>query len=162
MNSAVSSVSRRGFLGAGAGLVLGFYLPSRSRAEVGAESKIGAWVRIGSDDSITLMIHKTELGQGTVTALSQLLAEELECDWKKVHTEFPPVDRAYGAFQGVVGSASIRTSYDSLRKAGAAAREMLVSAAGAMGSLRRRRRSCSRLPVPRLRMRSSSGWLVSR
>jgi isoquinoline 1-oxidoreductase beta subunit len=69
------------------------------------------------------------MGQGTVTSLSMLLAEDLECDWKKIRTEFPGVDRAYGGMQGVFGSASVRTSYDSLRKAGATAREMLVQAA---------------------------------
>src|SRR4051794_26862468 len=121
--------TRRGFLQTGAALLVGFYLPSRSRAAAGTEARVGAWIRIGADDSITLMIHKSEMGQGTVTALSQLLAEELECDWTKVHTAFPPVDRAYGGFQGVVGSQSIRSSYDSLRKAGAAAREVLVEAA---------------------------------
>ncbi len=121
--------TRRGFLGTGAGLILGFYLPSRSRAAEVGTSRVGAWVRIAPDGSTTLVIHKTELGQGTCTALSQLLAEELECDWTKVRTEFPAVDRAYGGFQGVVGSASIRSSYDSLRKAGAAAREMLATAA---------------------------------
>lgn len=130
------NTSRRGFLSTGAGLIVGFYLPSRSRAAE-APARVGAWVRVGADESITLMIHKTELGQGTVTALSQLLAEELECDWKKVRTEFPPVDRAYGGNQGVVGSASIRSSYDSLRKAGAAAREMLATAAASQWNVDR-------------------------
>ena len=69
------------------------------------------------------------MGQGTVTSLSMLLAEELECDWKKIRTEFPGVDREYGAHAGRVRQPSIRTSWDSLRKAGAAAREMLVQAA---------------------------------
>jgi isoquinoline 1-oxidoreductase beta subunit len=64
-----------------------------------------------------------------VTSLSQLLADDLECDWKKLRTEFAPVSREYGGMQGVFGSASIRTSYDSLRRAGAAAREMLIEAA---------------------------------
>ena len=54
-------------------------------------------IHVGSDDSVTLFIHKAEMGQGTVTSLSMLLAEELECDWKKIRTEFPGVDRAYGA-----------------------------------------------------------------
>jgi isoquinoline 1-oxidoreductase beta subunit len=83
---------------------------------------------VGSDDVVTLFIHKGEMGQGTVTSLSMLLAEELECDWKKIRTEFPGVSRECG-FQGVVGSASIRSSWDSLRKAGATAREMLIAAA---------------------------------
>ena len=69
------------------------------------------------------------MGQGTVTSLSMLLAEELECDWSKIRTEFPGVNREYGANQGVVGSQSIRSSWGTLRQAGAAAREMLVQAA---------------------------------
>ena len=84
---------------------------------------------VGNDDTVTLFIHKAEMGQGTVTSLSMLLAEELECDWSKIRTEFPGVDRAYGGFQGVVGSQSIRSSYVSLRQAGASAREMLIAAA---------------------------------
>ena len=70
------------------------------------------------------------MGQGTVTSLSQLLAEELECDWKKIRTEFPGVEPVYGApMMGTYGSLSIRTSWQPLRQAGAAAREMLVEAA---------------------------------
>ena len=86
-------------------------------------------MHVGTDDMVTLFIHKAEMGQGTVTSLSMLLAEELECDWKKIRTEFPGVSREYGPMQGVFGSASVRTSFDSLRRAGAAAREMLVQAA---------------------------------
>src|SRR5262249_35075300 len=82
-------------------------------------------------------IHKAEMGQGTVTSLSMLLAEELECDWKKIRTEFPGIDRAYGPNQGVVGSMSIRTSYGPLRQAGAAAREMLLQAAAQKGGVDR-------------------------
>ena len=84
---------------------------------------------MGTDDYVTLFIHKAEMGQGTVTSLSMLLAEELECDWKKIRTEFPGIDRAFGGNQGVVGSASIRTSWQPLRQAGATAREMLIQAA---------------------------------
>lgn len=126
--------SRRGFLKASAGLVVGFCLPegSRSAAQAvstsGAQAKVNAWVRIGSDDTVTLMIHKSEMGQGTVTSLSQLLAEELECDWKKVRTEFPGIDPAFG-LQGVFGSMSIRSGWAPLRTAGAQAREMLLTAA---------------------------------
>jgi isoquinoline 1-oxidoreductase beta subunit len=126
------SVSRRNFLRAGAatasGLWLGFVLPSKSRAAA-TSNKLNAFVHVGTDDTVTLFIHKAEMGQGTVTSLSQLLAEELECDWKKVRTEFPGVNREYGPMQGVFGSQSVRTSYESLRRAGAAAREMLVQAA---------------------------------
>jgi isoquinoline 1-oxidoreductase beta subunit len=127
---AVSKVSRRNFLRAGAatasGLWLGFALPGKAAA---TSNKLNAFVHVGTDDIVTLFIHKAEMGQGTVTSLSQLLAEELECDWKKVRTEFPGVNREYGPMQGVFGSQSVRTSYDSLRRAGAAAREMLVQAA---------------------------------
>jgi isoquinoline 1-oxidoreductase beta subunit len=84
---------------------------------------------VGADDNVTLFLHKSEMGQGIVTSLSMLLAEELECDWKKVRTEFAGVDPAYGPLQGTFGSMSIRTTWDPLRKAGASAREMLVQAA---------------------------------
>ncbi len=131
------NASRRGFLkstsAGAAGLLLGFYLPERSElaaqtAATGTPAKVNAWVRIGTDDSVTLMIHKSEMGQGTVTSLSQLLAEELECDWKKVRTEFPPIDPAFG-LQGVFGSQSIRSGWMPLRTAGAQARDLLVRAA---------------------------------
>src|ERR1035438_9572348 len=132
-------LNRRGFLQAGAtaagGLMIGFYLPETSplaaqtAAPAAAPLQLNAFVRIGTDDSVTLMIHKSEMGQGTVTSLSMLLAEELECDWNKIRTEFPGVDRAYGPLQGVFGSRSIRTSWEPLRKAGASAREMLIEAA---------------------------------
>src|SRR3954467_9414437 len=104
--------------------MIGFRLPVRAQS---AESlRLNAWVHVGTDDTVTLFIHKSEMGQGTVTSLAMLLGEELECDWKKVRTEFAPVSREYGGMQGVFGSASIRGSYNSLRTAGAAAREMLL------------------------------------
>jgi isoquinoline 1-oxidoreductase beta subunit len=134
-----SGFSRRGFLQVGAsvtgGFLLGFSLPAGSRlsAQTAApaipDARLNAWIHIAPDDQITFMIHKSEMGQGTVTSLSQLLADELECDWGKFRTEFPPVDRAFGPMQGVVGSQSIRTSWIPLRRAGATAREMLIQAA---------------------------------
>ncbi|HWY48478.1 MAG TPA: xanthine dehydrogenase family protein molybdopterin-binding subunit [Bryobacteraceae bacterium] len=136
MNTATQKIDRRSFLKAGAastgGLLLGFYLPERNKLgaqAAAADSKLNAFVHIGSDDSVTLFLHKSEMGQGVVTSLSQLLAEELECDWKKIRIQFAPVDMAYGPLQGTFGSMSIRTSWDPLRKAGASAREMLVQAA---------------------------------
>ena len=131
-------LNRRSFLQAGAtaagGLMIGFYLPERSPLSAqttAAPSKLNAFVRIGADDSVTLMIHKSEMGQGTVTSLSMLLAEELECDWNKIRTEFPGVEQAYaaGGMMGAYGSLSIRTSWQPLRQAGAQAREMLIGAA---------------------------------
>ena len=134
------SVSRRGFLGVtaslGAGLWLGFKLPESSRlsgqtAQTAAvtDTRLNAWIHIAPDDQITFMIHKAEMGQGTVTSLSQLLADELDVDWAKFRTEFPPVDPAFGPVQGVVGSQSIRTGWQPLRQAGATARAMLIAAA---------------------------------
>jgi len=128
--SAASAMNRRTFLGTAAaaagGLVVRFRL---SAAETGARSKMNAFIYVGADDSVLFYIHKAEMGQGTVTSLSMLLAEELECDWKKIHTDFPGVNPEFGRNQGVVGSASIRTSWESLRRAGATAREMLKQAA---------------------------------
>ncbi len=129
-------VNRRNFLrstaAAAGGLLVGFYIPERTRLAAdtpATDSKLNAWVHVGTDDHVTLFIHKAEMGQGTVTSLSMLLAEELECDWKKIRTEFPGVNREFGPNQGVVGSQSIRSSWQSLRQAGANAREMLVQAA---------------------------------
>ena len=126
--SANLNLSRRGFLGTAAGLWVGAVLPVK-HAVAATANKMNAFVHVGTDDLVTLFIHKSEMGQGTVTSLAQLLAEELECDWKNVRTEFAPVSREYGGMQGVFGSASIRSSYDSLRRAGAGAREMLLQAA---------------------------------
>jgi isoquinoline 1-oxidoreductase beta subunit len=133
----IRKVDRRTFLkttgGAAAGLLLGFHLPGIQKAAAqsgGGSAQMNAYIRIAPDDTVTLFIHKAEMGQGTVTSLAMLLAEELECDWTKVRTEFPGVDpAAYGPLQGVVGSQSVRTSWEMLRKAGAVACEMLVQAA---------------------------------
>jgi isoquinoline 1-oxidoreductase beta subunit len=134
-------LDRRSFLRTGAaaaagGFFLGFYLPepnklaAQSIASTNAsEAKLNAYVHIAPDETVTLAIAKSEMGQGTVTSLSMLLAEELECDWSKIRTEFPLVDPAYGQLQGVFGSLSIRSSWQPLRKAGASAREMLLEAA---------------------------------
>lgn len=135
MMAGTQKVNRRSFLRAGAatagGLLVGCYLPESSRlsAQARTDSKLNAFVHVGSDDIVTLSIHKSEMGQGTVTSLSMLLAEELECDWKKIRTEFPGVEPAFGPMMGTFGSLSIRTSWAPLRKAGATAREMLIAAA---------------------------------
>ena len=107
--SALTNVNRRSFLRASAaaagGLLIGFHLGSPAHASPSpSSSKLNAFVHVGTDDIVTLFIHKAEMGQGTVTSLSMLLAEELECDWKKIRTEFPgveprvrPVCRAWSA-----------------------------------------------------------------
>ncbi len=136
-------VDRRSFLKTGVagatGLVIGFYLPGRFEALAAppagsaAPAALNAWMRIGTDDSVTIMIDKSEMGQGIQTALCMLAAEELECDWKKIRTEFAPAAKEYfnPAFgmQGTGGSSSVRSSWDPMRKAGAAARDMLLQAA---------------------------------
>jgi len=132
-------VNRRSFLktaaGGSAGLVIGFYLPGRveTAQAAGTPAALNAWIRIGTDDNITIMIDKSEMGQGILTGLCMLAAEELECDWKKIHTEFAPnaVEYYNPAFrsQGTGGSSSVRSSWEPMRKAGATAREMLLEAA---------------------------------
>ena len=132
-----TQLTRRGFLvvsgGAGAGLVLGVSLVgcSRRAEAVGAlgPGALNAWIRIGTDDSVTFLISESEMGQGTHTALAMLLAEELEVPWSSVRTEHAPADRDMYGRQSTGGSTSIRTNHERMRIAGASARGMLVSAA---------------------------------
>ncbi len=137
-----TKVNRRNFLkttaAGAAGLVIGFYLPRNSEAlaalpEGAAPATLNAWIRIGTDSSVTIQIDKSEMGQGILTALCMIAAEELDCDWKKIRTEFAPAEKIYfnPAFgtQGTGGSSSVRSSWDPLRKSGAQARDMLVQAA---------------------------------
>ena len=132
----VQKINRRGFLKAGAasagGLMLGFHLPESGKLQAQdaqSDAKLNAFVHVSPDDTVTLFLHKSEMGQGVVTSLSQLLGEELECDWNKIRTQFAGVDPAYGPLMGTFGSMSIRTTWEPLRKAGAAARDMLIQAA---------------------------------
>ena len=133
-------ISRRTFLvasaAAGGGLALGFN-PFRGTAVVRAADaarEIGPWVVIRPDDTVVVRIARSEMGQGSLTGLAQMAAEELECDWAKVTTEYPTPGenvarkRIWGDF-GTGGSRGIRTSHEYVRKGGAAARMMLVQAA---------------------------------
>jgi isoquinoline 1-oxidoreductase beta subunit len=122
---------------AGAGLALGLDLPFGGPTIVRAADgspEVNAWVVIRPDDTVVIRIARSEMGQGTLTGLAQLVAEELECDWSKVTTEFPSPGqsvarkRAWGDFS-TGGSRGIRTSQEYVRKGGAAARMMLVQAA---------------------------------
>ncbi len=132
-------LTRREFLetagAAGAGLVIGFQLPSGSRFGPAPAAPLApnAWLRIGADESVLVMVDRSEMGQGVATALPMLLAEELDADWSRIKIEFAPADKAYTnpmfGMQGTGGSTSVRAAYTPLRKAGAAAREMLVTAA---------------------------------
>jgi len=127
----MSPLSRREFVGAGvaagAGLVIGFYLPHNGVS--GKESfSPNAYLRISPDNKITIVVARSEMGQGVRTALPMILAEELEADWKQIEIEQAGASTLFGD-QTTGGSASIRTTWDPMRKAGATAREMLISAA---------------------------------
>src|SRR5881409_1530789 len=131
-------MERRAFLQTagtvGAGLVIGFRIPTRGEQEP-APFAPNAWLRIGPDDSVLVIVDRSEMGQGVTTSLPMLLAEELEADWTKVQIDFAPADKAYinplFGMQGTGGSTSVRAAYTPLRKAGAAARELLLTAAAA-------------------------------
>jgi isoquinoline 1-oxidoreductase beta subunit len=134
-------VSRRDFLKAsamlGGGMVLEFCLPVTSTAAGGAAaSEVNAWIVIHPDDRVVIRIARSEMGQGTFTALAQLVAEELDCDWARVSAEFASPnehirrDRVWGSMS-TGGSMGVRSSQDYVRRAGASAREMLVAAAAA-------------------------------
>lgn len=129
-----TKLDRRSFLKAGAatagGLLVAFQFSETTlEAAPTSAAKLNAYIHVGSDDVVTLIIAKSEMGQGPQTSLAQILADELDCDWKKIRTEFAPVDPAYGPLQGTFGSMSVRFSYTPLRQAGASARDMLLQAA---------------------------------
>src|SRR5882724_2477454 len=135
-----TNVSRRKFIvgtaAAGGGLALGFKLPFIGSAEAATApgTEVNAWVVVKPDSTCVVRIARSEMGQGTLTGLAQLVAEELECDWKKITTEHvnPGQNlarkRAWGEM-ATGGSRGIRTSQDYVRRGGAAARMMLMQAA---------------------------------
>jgi len=123
-------------------LLIGFYLPARgSKAKASVPVKKNqnmvfapnAWIRIDNNDVVTIMVNHSEMGQGITTALPMIVAEELEADWSKVRPEIAPVAEVYEnpAFgtQWTVSSRSVESSWEILRKAGAAVRELLIEAA---------------------------------
>jgi isoquinoline 1-oxidoreductase beta subunit len=133
-------INRRSFIlgtaAVGGGLALGLRLPLGPevvRAQDGSP-EVNAWVVIRPDDTVVIRVARSEMGQGTITGLAQLCAEELECDWSKVTTEYPTPGeslkrkRVWGDFS-TGGSRGIRMSHDYVRRGGATAREMLVQAA---------------------------------
>src|SRR6202048_3121293 len=136
MNSA--SLSRRDFLKTGTGgsaaLIIGFHFPSSAfddpakAQEQKPPNPFNAWVRITPDNQVTLILGKSEMGQGIMTALPMILAEELYLDWKQVRIEQAPTNPAVYE-HGTGGSGSVAGSWLPLRQAGAAAREMLITAA---------------------------------
>jgi isoquinoline 1-oxidoreductase beta subunit len=139
--STTSNMNRRQFIKAsalaGGGLLLACHLPfgTRDAAAAGeAAFAPNAFLRIGTDESVTIIVNKSEMGQGIYTSLPMLLAEELCCDWKRVTFQAAPVAPEYnhtqfGPIMVTGGSTSVRSEWDRLSLAGAAAREMLVAAA---------------------------------
>ena len=140
MNAVLTNpgIRRRGFLAASAsaGLVVSFHIPfaGQASAQGSVAPEINAWVVVRPDDTVVIRIARSEMGQGTLTGLAQLVAEELECNWARVTTEYPTPgqnlarNRIWGNFS-TGGSRGIRESHDYVRKGGATARMMLVQAA---------------------------------
>src|ERR1700730_405940 len=153
----VAKVNRRDFLrtttAGAAGLLLAVNLPEKNQLLAQFPPppvfKPTAFIQIGKDESVTFIIPKAEMGQGPITSLSQILAEELDVDWSKVGTEFAPVDPSLYGFQGVVGSQSIRTLWKPLRQVGATGRAMLVEAAA------------QQWDVPASQLRTENGFVIN-
>jgi isoquinoline 1-oxidoreductase subunit beta len=140
MSATLPQLNRRGFLGASAsaGLVVAFHVPfagsAMAQTTIAISPEVNAWVVVKPDDTVVIRIARSEMGQGTLTGLAQLVAEELDCNWAKVTTEYPTPGqnlaraRVWGNF-GTGGSRGIRESQDYVRKGGATAKMMLVQAA---------------------------------
>ncbi|NCY04937.1 MAG: xanthine dehydrogenase family protein molybdopterin-binding subunit, partial [Burkholderiaceae bacterium] len=144
MNAPVPNLSRRQFIvgssAVSAGLAIGLEFPAvigsaqASTVQAAMPPEIGVWVMIQPNDTVIIRVVRSEMGQGTITGLAQLVAEELECDWKKITIDYPTPGESlkrkgvWGSFS-TGGSRGIRTSEDYVRKGGAAARIMLVQAA---------------------------------
>ncbi len=136
----VKNLNRRTFLKvsvAGGALLVGGYLPGlrdSGTAEAAGLFEPNIWVKIGADDSVTIMLSQLEMGQGVMTSMPMLVAEELDLDWNKIKTEWVPADPKYGnpnfgGAQLTAGSNSVRGMWKLLREAGGAARAMLITAA---------------------------------
>jgi isoquinoline 1-oxidoreductase beta subunit len=134
------TLTRRAFLqvsSVGGAFIIGGYIPGlRESAAVEAAATFAPniWVKIGADDAVTIMLTQLEMGQGVMTSMPMLLAEELDADWNKIKTEWVPADPKYGnpnfgGAQLTAGSNSVRGMWKILREAGGTARVMLVSAA---------------------------------
>src|SRR6266568_3087476 len=137
----MNGMTRRDFLRtsalSGAGLVIAFYVPRAARAAPAAPKKPppapNAFVRIAPDESVTVLLAHSEMGQGIWTGLAMLIAEELDCDWSKVRVEHAPAAPAYAhtvfGMQMTGGSSSTWSEFDRYRTVGAMARDLLVRAA---------------------------------
>ena len=163
--NAIQKTSRRGFLKAGAlaggGLVIGFVVPVAARMALAQQAQAAttasfapnAFLRIAGDDSITVLLAHSEMGQGIWTALPMLIAEELDADWSRITVEHAPAAQAYAhtsfGMQMTGGSTTTWSEFDRYRQAGAAARAMLVQAAAA------------RFGVPVAEIRTENGEVVA-
>ena len=140
--STTATFNRRTFLkvsaAAGGGLIVGGYLDLGGAGETAAEAaglfEPSVWVKIAADDTVTMTLTMLEMGQGVMTSMPMLVAEELDIDWNKIKTEWAPADPRYGnpTFGGqqlTAGSNSVRGMLKRLRESGAAARAMLMTAA---------------------------------
>ncbi len=135
----MTGLSRRDFVQAGTaaagGLLLAFYLPGCRRppgAAAATPFEPNAWLRIAPDETVTVIVAHSEMGQGVLTSLPMLVAEELDADWAAIRVEQAPATAAYAGGSGMQmtgGSSSVRTSWEPLRRAGATARRMLIVAA---------------------------------
>ena len=139
-----------------AGLSLGFHIPFSGDAQAQAVGpEVNAWVVVHPDETVTIRVARSEMGQGTLTGLCQMVAEELECEWSKVSYEFPTAGqnvarkRIWADFF-TAGSRGIRASQEVVRKGGAAARVMLIQAGGSRGQGSAHSSGCRR-PLPTLR-----------
>jgi isoquinoline 1-oxidoreductase beta subunit len=142
MNTSLT-LNRREFLkvtaAAGGGLLIGLYLPGRIEAatsQAAAEFTPNAFLRIAPDNTVTVIVKHLEMGQGVYTGLPTIVADELDADWSQIRVESAPADVTRyanlnwgGQAQGTGGSTSVNNSWEQLRRAGATARAMLVSAA---------------------------------
>ncbi|MDH5196476.1 MAG: xanthine dehydrogenase family protein molybdopterin-binding subunit [Gemmatimonadota bacterium] len=134
MTAIPSGLGRREFLQVTGAIGVGLLIPcqiSRAEARRANGGDVNAWVHVAADGQITIAVSESEMGQGTLTAFAMIVADELEADWKNVRAVHALADQAKYGRQSTGGSTSIRMGYDSIRKAGAAAREMLVAAAAA-------------------------------
>lgn len=148
-------ISRRGFLhttsAAAGGLMVGFHVPGLAEGDAPAE--LNAWVQVLPDETTVIRIARSEMGQGTLTGLAQLVAEELECDWAKVKTEYPTPgqnlarNRAWGSMS-TGGSRGVRESHEYVRKGGALARALLIQAAA------------NQWNVSVVECKTASGWVL--
>src|ERR1051325_2939788 len=134
------TLTRRTFLkvtAAGGAFLVGGYVPGLrggNTVEAAGAFEPNIWLKIASDDTVTIMLTQLEMGQGVMTSMPMLVAEELDVDWKKIKTEWVPADPKYGnpnfgGAQLTAGSNSVRGMWKILREAGATAHAMLITAA---------------------------------